>query len=163
LLRADPHRWGSGLVHQIDTDRDQLMCGKTPANCPGNRFDGTAAEITCKACLRSIAAKIKYEKMQADWARQDEEAAARRDVWWQYYNAYLLSPVWRNKRALVLRRAGGVCEGCGAHGAAQVHHLRYPQECWPGSEQWIAQEKLFDLRAVCLACHDDIHSRGRTP
>jgi hypothetical protein len=26
-------------------------------------------------------------------------------------------------------------------------------------EDWLAQEKLFDLRAICRDCHEDVHSR----
>jgi len=157
LLRADPHRWGVGLVHRIDDERDQLMCGKTPANCPGDRYQGAVAEITCKSCLRSIEAKANYQARITEWARQDREREESRKLWWQRYNAYLISPEWRRKRALVLKRAGGICEGCGDKGAIQVHHLKYPTDCWPGSADWIAKEKLFDLRAVCIACHDDVH------
>jgi hypothetical protein len=40
-----------------------------------------------------------------------------------------------------------------------VHHRRYPQDCWPGSQEWVAQEKLFDLIAICEGCHDDVHSQ----
>lgn len=162
LLRADPHRWGAGLVHKIDVEQDKILCGKTPANCPGTKFDGIASQITCKICLRAIESRKRSELIQREWAKQRavEEAARedRRRQWWQNYNAYLLSPTWRNKRDLVLKRAAGTCEGCGAQRAAQVHHLRYPQDCRPGSPEWIAREKLFDLRAVCTACHDDIHS-----
>ena len=73
LLRADPHRWGSGLVHQIDLGRDQILCGKTPANCPGTRFEGPATQITCKACLRSIAAKERYEQLSQKWAEETNQ------------------------------------------------------------------------------------------
>ena len=157
LLQADPHRWGMGLVHQIDPDRDQLMCGKTPANCPGDRFDGRAWQITCKSCLRSIEARVRYEQMREENARREEQRAFYQREWWQRYNAYLLSPAWHTKRKRVMLRANGLCEGCGERPAAHVHHLRYPQQCFAGSPEWAAQEKLFDLRAVCVRCHEEIH------
>jgi hypothetical protein len=30
LLKADPHKWGQGLIHLIDVGRDQTLCGKSP-------------------------------------------------------------------------------------------------------------------------------------
>jgi 5-methylcytosine-specific restriction endonuclease McrA len=162
LLRADPHNWGLGLVHQIDVERDQTMCGKSPGGCPGTKFYGLADKITCKACLKSIAARERHVAMQAraqaDWARLEQERQESRQEWQRRYQAYLQSPVWRDKRARVLKRANGLCEGCGEHRAAEVHHLRYPQGCWPGSDEWISQEKLFDLRAICPGCHGDVHA-----
>lgn len=161
LLRADPHRWGVGLVHQIDLEREQILCGRTPANCPGTRFEGSVAEITCKTCLRSIEASRRHAEMMRQW---DADTKAREDLqreWWQRYNEYLCSATWRAKRDLVLHRASGACEGCGERRAVQVHHLRYPRDCVPGSAEWTAKEKLFDLTAVCLKCHDDVHGRQR--
>lgn len=80
--------------------------------------------------------------------------------WWRRYNNYLTTPGWRLRRQLVLRRANGFCEGCGQRRAVEVHHMRYPRDCWPGSADWLAREKLFDLHAVCEQCHVDVHSRG---
>lgn len=175
LLRADPHRWGVGLVHLIDLERDQTMCGKSPGGCPGTRFNGTHTQITCRSCLRSIEAKarweeenIKQEKRRREWeaAEREREAAEREREeytrnWWSYYDAYLLTPVWQVKREKVLLRANGWCEGCDERKATQAHHLKYPQYCRPGSPEWIMQEKLFDLRAVCDGCHRDIHATLR--
>lgn len=164
LLQADPHRWGNGLIHKIDDERDQTMCGKSPGGCPGTRFRGPEASITCKSCRKAIAARERFrqweagaEQRRAAQAIVEQETERNRALWWQRYTEYLQSDTWRQKRARVMKRASGTCEGCGERGAAHVHHLRYPQGCWPGSAEWVAQEKLFDLRAVCRKCHDDIH------
>ena len=159
LLRAYPHAWGSGFVHQIDVERDQTLCGRTPKNCPGEKFSGSQDAITCKGCLRSIEAKAKHAELMVQIAQAEVEAEIDREAWWQEYDAYLNSPAWKNKRRLVLQRAGDICEGCGATcRTMQVHHLRYPRDCRPGSPEWIAREKLFELRAVCPRCHEDIHA-----
>ncbi len=78
-------------------------------------------------------------------------------AWWAAYRGYLEGPVWRCRRWLVLERTGGLCAYCGAP-AAQVHHLRYPRHCLPGSRRWLARESLADLQPVCLVCHDRIHA-----
>jgi hypothetical protein len=167
LLKADPHKWGQGLVHQIDEERDQTLCGKSPGGCPGARFWGSPNQITCRTCLRSIesrtraeAARQNYAEQEREWQRQREDENRR---WWEAYNAYLAGPDWRAKRAKVMRRANETCEGCGERPAAQVHHLRYPRGSWPGSSEWIAQEKLFDLRAICVECHADVHPARASP
>jgi hypothetical protein len=77
--------------------------------------------------------------------------------WQQAYEIYRQSPVWCEKRRLVLQRAKKICEGCGCRPARELHHLRYPANCLPGSPEWIRSEKLFDLVALCEICHRDIH------
>jgi len=79
-------------------------------------------------------------------------------LWWRRYNRYLASPAWHAKRLRVFRRAGFVCEYCETTPAVQAHHLRYPQGCPPGSRAWRKAEKLSDLKAVCMACHESLHS-----
>lgn len=158
LLRADPHQWGSGSVHQIDVERDRLLCGKTPANCPGTKFFGPVTAITCKACLRSIEAKAKH----AEWEQQDRQAfsqaEADREEWWRLYELYLQTQTWARKRYAVLKRANFHCEGCvEQRPATQVHHMKYPRDCWPGTPEWISKEKLWDLKASCRLCHEDVH------
>jgi 5-methylcytosine-specific restriction endonuclease McrA len=162
LLRADPHQWGAGAVHLIDVQRGLTRCGKGPGVCPGKKFWGELEQVTCKICLASITAAeraAEAEQERAERERQREEEDAR---WWRLYDAYLRSDVWREKRAAVMQRADGRCEGCLDCRASQVHHRRYPRNCWPGSDEWIRQEKLFDLVAICEACHDDVHAAKRT-
>lgn len=69
--------------------------------------------------------------------------------WWAMYNAYLLTPEWRRIRAKVMKRAGGVCEGCGDFPPVQAHHLTYKR---------VTREMMFDLVALCKRCHDACHS-----
>lgn len=91
---------------------------------------------------------IEREAYHVAFEMQDKERQqARRDMGEQYAR-YLLSPEWRRRRDLVMKRAGGMCEGCGVAKAAQVHHLTYCR---------IYEEMLFDLVAICVACHERIH------
>ncbi len=64
------------------------------------------------------------------------------------YNEYIKSPEWRALRAKVFRRCKGICEGCGENAAVQVHHLTYAR---------LGHEMLFDVVAVCLSCHEQLH------
>lgn len=68
--------------------------------------------------------------------------------WWVRYEAYLQSPEWKAKRAKVLARANGKCEGCGDHPPTEVHHLTYVH---------VREEFLFELVALCNECHVRIH------
>jgi hypothetical protein len=70
--------------------------------------------------------------------------------WWRWYDGYLKSPAWIQKRNLVLARANHFCEGCGTRRATQVHHKTYDN---------VGNEFLFELVAVCDACHDRIHDQ----
>ena len=75
--------------------------------------------------------------------RSDEEA--RR----QAYEEYMDSPQWAKLRDLVLKRASYVCECCLVNPAVQAHHLTY--------EHFMC-ERAWELRAVCLQCHERIHT-----
>lgn len=69
------------------------------------------------------------------------------------YNNYLKSTHWRTLRIKVLKRAGGECEkkGCGRK-PTQVHHLTYKR---------LGHEKLTDLQALCVPCHNNCHPDKR--
>jgi hypothetical protein len=73
---------------------------------------------------------------------------------WGRYSKYLNSPEWFTKRAKVLERAGGLCEGCREREATQVHHLSY---------RHAMDELLFELVAVCDICHDKCHPEPDGP
>ena len=71
-----------------------------------------------------------------------------RDKFFGAYGPYLASAAWAKKRELVFRRAGGFCEGCGLTPPEEVHHLSYAH---------VGNEFLFELVALCHACHERIH------
>jgi hypothetical protein len=82
-------------------------------------------------------------------------ALARRAGFWPSYRE-CGRPLASEARK-VLARAHGLCEGCGERTATQVHHLSYKR---------VFDEMLFDLVAVCDACHDKLHAeeyRRTTP
>jgi hypothetical protein len=167
LLRAYPHQWGPGKVHQVDCE--QTLCGKLLRSCPGEKFKGFSDEITCEVCLRSRETRArnaewerKYAQEQARYAEQREtDYQKKQRQWREAYDRYLLSGEWFAKRAKVMRRANDMCEACGIRRAVHGHHLRYPRNCLPGSDEWVKQEKLFDLIAICRECHEDVHQRVR--
>jgi hypothetical protein len=64
------------------------------------------------------------------------------------YKAYLQSPLWKRRRDLVMKRCGGICEGCGTRRATEVHHVTY---------QHVFRELLFELRGLCDGCHKICH------
>jgi hypothetical protein len=92
-------------------------------------------------------------KLREEWQRKKSEAAAKIDEvannkFWSGYSEYLATPEWAERRRLVLKRAAGICEGCGIAAAAEVHHLSY---------EHVGSEFLFELVAICQACHKRIH------
>lgn len=92
---------------------------------------------------------------QQHWQSKREADAAERDrqnrEWWAWYNRYLQSPQWRERRRLVFSRARGMCEGCREETATQVHHLTYAH---------VGNEFLFELVAVCDECHERLHEKA---
>jgi len=67
------------------------------------------------------------------------------------YREYLRSPEWASRRAKVLKRCKGICEGCGDAAAEEVHHLSY---------RHFMNEFLFELVGLCEPCHDRWHIDG---
>ncbi len=68
------------------------------------------------------------------------------------YDVYLASPEWQAKRAKILKRANGICEGCLERKATQVHHLTY---------EHVYHEFMFELIAVCDKCHARLHIENK--
>ncbi|MEK9724008.1 MAG: HNH endonuclease [Rhodospirillaceae bacterium] len=89
---------------------------------------------------------------RARQAAYEAEKQARDADWRQRYRDHLDSPTWWDKRKQVLKRAGHKCEGCGDALASEVHHLTY---------EHMGDEFLFELIAVCRACHERLHGKGR--
>lgn len=74
---------------------------------------------------------------------------AERGRFTQFYQRYLQSVEWKAKRELVIKRCGGVCEGCGLQPVTEVHHSTY---------RHFGDEFLFELRGLCQGCHDRLHN-----
>lgn len=99
------------------------------------------------------ALRASWDELQREhYARQRqsrEDAQQRKDTaWWREYDAYLQTTAWRLKRQAVMSRAHNWCEGCATRPATQVHHLSYAH---------VGHELLFELVAVCDACHHALH------
>jgi len=105
------------------------------------------AELECRVADEYQSLCEQYRKNA--WAVNAEARGQISSEWWSAYQGYLTSEIWRAKRRFVLQRCGGMCESCGQNEAKQVHHLKYPGV--------FGHEPLWDLRAVCVPCHELIH------
>jgi len=94
------------------------------------------------------------DKLRESWESKRNESAEliktkfSRDAFFADYDEYLKSNAWAKRRALVLKRAQSICEGCGEEPATEVHHLTY---------EHVSKEFLFELVALCEPCHDRLH------
>lgn len=77
---------------------------------------------------------------------------AARGRFTESYSKYLQSDAWRSKRALIMKRCEGVCEGCGTAKATDVHHQIYDH---------LFDEFLFELVGLCRPCHDRLTKESR--
>lgn len=84
------------------------------------------------------------------FAEYEEKRGRQKREFDDWYATYRGSPEWKRRRDLVMRRCGGICEGCGESPAAVVHHLTYDH---------VGDELLFELVGVCDRCHDRAHGR----
>jgi HNH endonuclease len=67
------------------------------------------------------------------------------------YREYLADPRFKAIRAVVMERAGGICEDCGRRPATEPHHLRYPP--------WGTFDVPENMVAVCHRCHSRRHGK----
>lgn len=85
---------------------------------------------------------------QARAARMGQHTDERAE-WQAWYNEYLNSPAWAQRRIEVLRRDQRICQGCRKRKATEVHHLTYAH---------VGNEFLFELTSLCSVCHERIHA-----
>lgn len=117
--------------------------------------------LRCGSGKGSALPRAKVKLPVADWdldleesfraaARQaiEEQKATERRERERQYGEYLRTAEWRERRELVLKRANYLCEGCGKRPAVQAHHTTY---------EHIRNEFLWELRAVCIECHERFH------
>lgn len=145
--KAADHKFGSGKIHVLDDCLQKTICGESLANIKGRQVQ--ADGHNCARCSRSLEARSKREKWQEEAHQRQVERAALDAEWQAWYARYLESPAWRRRRALVLKRANGLCEGCLVKPAVQVHHTTYRNA---------GDELLWELRAVCMDCHEKCHA-----
>lgn len=155
LWAADPHQFGPGKVHMVDSDdAERTLCGKWLKAISGKLAQSGRA--TCKICLNAVENRANWKVQQAERDREAEQFRAKREAesreWWARYNSYLQSPEWLKRRQKVIKRANGICEACLDRPAAQVHHLTYAH---------LFNEPCFELRAVCHGCHEAITELDR--
>ena len=73
---------------------------------------------------------------------------------WAYSN-YIDSPAWKKIRISRLELDNYKCSSCGDSPKTLIcHHLTYKR---------IFNERLKDLRMVCIGCHNLIHRTFKTP
>ena len=101
----------------------------------GSRNATPAYRVQCEDC-GAFRRGIRKDKMPQGWSESDFEVfdeALKQRISDEYYEGmvgrppegfmgvdydkYLRTPWWKEKRSKVLRRAGGMCEGCGDRSA----------------------------------------------
>ena len=73
----------------------------------------------------------------------------KKEDWWGWYNEYLKSEKWADKRKKILKR-DPLCQACLESKSQQVHHLTYDHA---------GDEFMFELMGVCIPCHKKIHGK----
>lgn len=69
-----------------------------------------------------------------------------------FYETYIHSPEWQEKRRVMLDWAGGRCQQCGYSEDLEVHHRTYDR---------LGSERLpEDLEVLCSPCHALLHGRA---
>lgn len=70
-------------------------------------------------------------------------------IWRRFYQLYLYSDAWRQKREQVFYSNGRYCQRCGARENLHIHHLRYDR---------VGDEPLDALMVLCKDCHAKEHT-----
>ena len=104
-----------------------------------------------KVC--ELVKKTILEKYWADVRAEDEGAYYALVSEWMitgkhFYDEYIQSSTWKERRKLALERAGNKCYFCGESKNLHVHHTNYDN---------LGNEYLYDLEVLCPDCHKRIH------
>jgi hypothetical protein len=151
----------------------EAQCAHTKTSVRRRPYGGGAIHFCqqCLECGRSIGTALKKTKelenspfwdVTAEQIYTDHREATRLAVIQKHvriqrdrldgfkreYEKYLKTEAWALRRAMVLNRAAGICEGCLGRKATQVHHKTYAH---------IQDEFMFELIAVCDECHQRLH------
>lgn len=70
----------------------------------------------------------------------------------EQYHQHLESPLWAEKRAMILKRDEYQCRLCGSKHNLQVHHIKYSR----GKRPWEYPNSV--LITLCEDCHQKVHS-----
>ena len=148
-LRRGFNKGGAPVVRQQCLDCGCLV-GRLVKQTPETKNlkdieDSTHPEYLAKRKDEKDAIARRYVALQKCRWRGSSEG---RSYFQRSHAEYLSSPEWAERRQLVLDRSDGLCEGCRKERAAEVHHLTY--------RNW-GNEFLFELAALCSACHDRVH------
>jgi len=130
--------------NSIQFKRQCVLCGKGSNAIPHSALSQQDRE-QAPEYDRDLQDNVRHAAWQQRREATDQNFQLR---WWAWYDGYLESPVWRRRRAAVIKRARGVCESCGSERAIIAHHLNYDH---------VGAEPLFDLVAVCSSCHEQLH------
>lgn len=128
-------------------------CGKGVGTAKPQKDKGWVASLPWadEALINSYENRRSDER-QSILLRIARQQYAERGRFTQGYKTHLASDAWKAKRSLVLKRCGGICEGCGTEQATEVHHLTY---------RHLGNEFLFELLGLCHHCHDRITEENR--
>ena len=77
------------------------------------------------------------------------------DCAFKYWQKYIAWRLWFAARNVALENAGYQCQGCGARGGLEVHHI-VPLES--GEPRHNTEKNAQDnLRVLCRPCHEKAH------
>lgn len=154
--RACAHDLVARLKQYPSGVRAKRQCRKCGQGVGGNVAMAGVTEAWNEELEQQVASEYdelcrEYKSQVDAYMRQSRGEQSRE--WWSEYNRYLRSSVWQVKRELVMERAGGMCECCLQREAEHVHHLKYPDT--------FGMEPAWELRAVCVPCHQIFHPHMR--
>ena len=127
--------------------RQCLSCGIKRSNAI--KSVEVEAEIGALALVKPFDESLNAAYLARRQAARDARRARESVEWGEWYQGYLQSQAWSERRRKVLERAAGLCEGCRDAVADEVHHLSY---------RHAGDEFLYELVALCRACHARAHA-----
>jgi hypothetical protein len=139
------------MTHCNQIKMQCLTCGRSVGNA--FRHSSIAPEVLAtmqefdyefRDLIEERRAEIFKAKVVSRQVQEQLSAAERRSK----YEAYLRTPEWRQKRAKVIDRENGLCQGCRERRIEEVHHATYAN---------LGNELLFQLIGLCSPCHRVAH------
>lgn len=125
-----------------------LKCGDVGQPTPYSSL--TKEQRQSAKLIDSTICKVYREKYWREWNAARQAHHEYRQAFWTWHAGYMESDCWKRRRRSVLSR-DTVCQSCECRPAVIAHHTTYDRA---------GREPLFDLKAVCYECHEQIHGRA---
>lgn len=113
---------------------------------PALKWDDSSQEV--RNLMWTVRSKVYPDSHTVGSEEYTQQRNQKEVEFWDKWREHLASDKWKDLRQRVIKRSGGLCEGCLINKVEQVHHKTYKH---------LGNEFCFELIGLCADCHKRFH------